>query len=223
MDSELKFKLAGWCGQSGSAAASGPVLARSPGRSVARQEDHPAAAGPGPRRGQRPAHLILGVADHPRVPPLSGWTSMPRCSRRPGRSTGSRAAASRGHDGRAAGRHERVAQELAQPAQQRCARAPPTAPPRAAQRRRSRTRSAARPWRFADGNDVTIVVARWPEHMLRRIPYTERNDPDFIELLNYSELDALFELHGHLRAANPATRSAAGWPTSLPRMTTPPT
>ncbi len=62
------------------------------------------------------------------------------------------------------------------------------------------------PWRFADGNDVTIVVARWPEHMLRRIPYTERSDPDYIELLNYSELDALFELHGHLRAANPANK-----------------
>lgn len=60
------------------------------------------------------------------------------------------------------------------------------------------------PWRFADGNDITIVVARWPEHMLRQIPYTKRSDPDYIELLNYSELDALFELHGHLRAANPA-------------------
>lgn len=60
------------------------------------------------------------------------------------------------------------------------------------------------PWRFADGNDITIVCARWPEHMLRRIPYSNRDDPDFIELLTYSELDALFELHGHLRAANPA-------------------
>jgi len=29
------------------------------------------------------------------------------------------------------------------------------------------------------------------------------NDPDYIDLLTYSELDALFELHGHLRAVNP--------------------
>jgi hypothetical protein len=62
------------------------------------------------------------------------------------------------------------------------------------------------PWRFEDGHNVTIVCAQWPEHMLERIPYTDIEDPDYIELLNYSELDALFELHGHLRAANPANR-----------------
>ena len=64
----------------------------------------------------------------------------------------------------------------------------------------------AGPWRFADGNTVTIVCAQWPQHMLARMPYTEVEDPDYIELLNYSELDALFELHGHLRAANPANQ-----------------
>jgi hypothetical protein len=62
------------------------------------------------------------------------------------------------------------------------------------------------PWRFADGNDITIVCARWPQHMLDRMPYTERDDPDYIDLLNYSELDALFELHGHVRAANPGNK-----------------
>jgi hypothetical protein len=30
------------------------------------------------------------------------------------------------------------------------------------------------------------------------------DDPDFIDLHRYSELDSLFELYGHLRAANPA-------------------
>ncbi len=60
------------------------------------------------------------------------------------------------------------------------------------------------PWRFADGHTITIVCAQWPEHMLRTIPYTDVNDPDYIELLTYSELDALFELWGHLRAINPA-------------------
>jgi transcriptional regulator with XRE-family HTH domain len=62
------------------------------------------------------------------------------------------------------------------------------------------------PWRFADGNTITIVCAQWPAHMLARIPYTKVDDPDYIELLTYSELDALFELHGHLRAANPANQ-----------------
>jgi transcriptional regulator with XRE-family HTH domain len=62
---------------------------------------------------------------------------------------------------------------------------------------------SAGPWRFEDGNDITIVCAKWPDHMLKRIPYTNVDDPDYIELLTYSELDALFELHGHIRAANP--------------------
>jgi len=65
---------------------------------------------------------------------------------------------------------------------------------------------SAGPWRFADGNTITIVCAQWPQHMLDRMPYTDVDDPDYIELLNFSELDALFELHGHLRAANPANQ-----------------
>lgn len=60
------------------------------------------------------------------------------------------------------------------------------------------------PWRFDDGNNIIIVCAKWPDHMLERIPYTDVDDPDYIELLTYSELDALFELHGHIRAANPS-------------------
>jgi transcriptional regulator with XRE-family HTH domain len=65
---------------------------------------------------------------------------------------------------------------------------------------------SAGPWRFEDGNSITIVCAQWPQHMLERIPYTRVDDPDYIEMLTYSELDALFELHGHLRAANPANQ-----------------
>ena len=62
----------------------------------------------------------------------------------------------------------------------------------------------AGPYRYPDGDDITIVCAEWPQRMLAQIPYTEIEDPDFIELLTYSELDALWEIHGHLRAANPA-------------------
>jgi len=62
------------------------------------------------------------------------------------------------------------------------------------------------PWRFEDGDDITIVCAELPQHMLQRIPYTNIDDPDYIEILAYSELDALFELYGHLRAVNPANQ-----------------
>lgn len=62
------------------------------------------------------------------------------------------------------------------------------------------------PWRFEDGKDITIVCAQWPEKMLKQIPYTSVDNPDYIELLTYSELDTLFELYGHLRAANPTNQ-----------------
>ena len=62
---------------------------------------------------------------------------------------------------------------------------------------------AGGPWHFTDGHTITIVCPQWPEDMLEKIPYTAKNDPDYIDLLNYSELDALVELYGHLRAVNP--------------------
>jgi hypothetical protein len=65
---------------------------------------------------------------------------------------------------------------------------------------------AAGPWRFPDGHDITLVCAQWPPDKLALIPYTSPTDPDYIELLTYSELDSLFELYGHLRAANPANQ-----------------
>ncbi len=60
-------------------------------------------------------------------------------------------------------------------------------------------------WRFDDGGTVTVVCAKLPQDMLDKIPYTNVDEPDFIELLTYSELDSLFELYGHLRAANPGS------------------
>lgn len=62
------------------------------------------------------------------------------------------------------------------------------------------------PWFFPDGGRITIVCAQWPPEMLGKIPYTDMNDPDYIELLTYSELDSLFMSYGHLRAANPASQ-----------------
>jgi hypothetical protein len=65
---------------------------------------------------------------------------------------------------------------------------------------------SAGPYRFEPDQDITIVCAQLPPEMLERMPYTDRLDPDFIELYRYTELDSLFELHGHLRAANPHSR-----------------
>jgi hypothetical protein len=62
------------------------------------------------------------------------------------------------------------------------------------------------PWRFDDGKPITIVCAQLPPEMLERMPYTDPNDPDFVELYTYADLDSLFELHGHLRAANPTSQ-----------------
>jgi len=64
---------------------------------------------------------------------------------------------------------------------------------------------SAGPWRFADGNRITIVCAGWRPQLLADLPYADVDDPDYIGMLDYSDLDALFELHGHLRAANPAS------------------
>lgn len=61
-------------------------------------------------------------------------------------------------------------------------------------------------YRVEPGDRITIVCGQPPEDMLAQMPYTDPRDPDFIELYRYSDLDALIELFGHLRAANPGSR-----------------
>lgn len=62
------------------------------------------------------------------------------------------------------------------------------------------------PWRFRDGKTVTLVCAQLPGNLRAAEQYTDLDSADYIQLYTYSELDALFELHGHLRAANPANQ-----------------
>ena len=64
----------------------------------------------------------------------------------------------------------------------------------------------AGPYHFKDGETITIVCAKLPQEMLQRMPYTDPQDPDFIDLYRYTDLDALLELFGHMRAANPTSR-----------------
>lgn len=61
------------------------------------------------------------------------------------------------------------------------------------------------PYRIEADHRITIVCAQLPQDMLDRMPYADPRDPDFIELYRYSDLDALLELFGHLRATNPTS------------------
>jgi hypothetical protein len=66
---------------------------------------------------------------------------------------------------------------------------------------------SAGPWRFDDGKPITIVCAQLPPEVREKLlPYTDPADPDYVALYSYSDIDALFELHGHLRAANPMSQ-----------------
>jgi transcriptional regulator with XRE-family HTH domain len=58
-------------------------------------------------------------------------------------------------------------------------------------------------WRFPANEDITIVCSELPAERLRQLPATDPEDPDYVELYRYSDLDSLFELHGHVRAMNP--------------------
>jgi hypothetical protein len=61
------------------------------------------------------------------------------------------------------------------------------------------------PYHFRAGDRITIVCGQVPRDMRQRMPYTDPLDPDFIQSYRYADLDALIELWGHLRAANPSS------------------
>ncbi|HEV2782305.1 MAG TPA: XRE family transcriptional regulator [Actinophytocola sp.] len=58
-------------------------------------------------------------------------------------------------------------------------------------------------WHFSDLEDVVIVCAEVPEDLRRDMPYSDPDDPDYVDLYRYADPDALIELHGHIRAVNP--------------------
>ncbi|MFD1151090.1 XRE family transcriptional regulator [Saccharothrix hoggarensis] len=61
-------------------------------------------------------------------------------------------------------------------------------------------------WYFDDRHVITIVVAQLPAAMRERMPYSDPTQPDYVELYTYADLDALIELHGHIRALNPRSQ-----------------
>lgn len=62
---------------------------------------------------------------------------------------------------------------------------------------------AAGLWDFPDDQDVTIVCGKLPRELRETMPYSNPDNPDYVELYSYSDPDALIELHGHIRATNP--------------------
>jgi hypothetical protein len=68
------------------------------------------------------------------------------------------------------------------------------------------SRLASTLWHFPANQDVTIVGSKLPERLQRMMPYTDPDSPDHVEMYQYSDLDALVELHGHIRATNPTSQ-----------------
>ncbi|MFD5829301.1 helix-turn-helix domain-containing protein [Lentzea sp. NPDC060358] len=58
-------------------------------------------------------------------------------------------------------------------------------------------------WRFPPHEDITIVCSELPQRLLTQRPFTDPEDPDYVALYRYSDLDSLLELYGHIRAINP--------------------
>lgn len=56
-------------------------------------------------------------------------------------------------------------------------------------------------WRFTDTGRVTFVCAELPDD--QKGPLAKPSDPNYTGLQAFADLDALMELHGHIRAENP--------------------
>jgi hypothetical protein len=59
----------------------------------------------------------------------------------------------------------------------------------------------ARSWHFTDTGRVTLVCAELPSDQVG--PLGDPSNPNYTELHAYADVDAMWELHGHIRAENP--------------------
>jgi hypothetical protein len=62
--------------------------------------------------------------------------------------------------------------------------------------------TARRSWHFRGEGPATLVCAQLPED--KRGEFAKPADPNYTELHSFADLDALVELHGHIRAENPS-------------------
>ena len=61
--------------------------------------------------------------------------------------------------------------------------------------------SFSRSWHFTDSGPVTLVCAELPGN--QKGPLAVPSNPNYTELQAFADVDALTELHGHIRAENP--------------------
>jgi hypothetical protein len=59
-------------------------------------------------------------------------------------------------------------------------------------------------WFFPDQQSIIIVCGSLPRRFRERMPFTDPKDPDYVRSYSMADLDALIELHGYIRAVNPA-------------------
>lgn len=58
-------------------------------------------------------------------------------------------------------------------------------------------------WRFPDIAPITIVCGLLKKDYRGSEAFTDPDSPDFVALYTFTDIDALIEIHGHIRAANP--------------------
>lgn len=59
---------------------------------------------------------------------------------------------------------------------------------------------ARRSWHFTDSGPLTLVCAQLPPH--QRSPLADPDNANYTQLMDFGDLDAMVELHGHVRAEN---------------------
>jgi hypothetical protein len=58
-------------------------------------------------------------------------------------------------------------------------------------------------WNFPDGRPITLICTELPEKA--RPEYANREHRDYVRAYSWADVDALIELHGHIRAENPTS------------------
>jgi transcriptional regulator with XRE-family HTH domain len=58
-------------------------------------------------------------------------------------------------------------------------------------------------WFFPDQRPIIIVSGSLPKRFREQMPLTDPKDPDYVRSYSLADLDALLEVHGHIRAVNP--------------------
>lgn len=61
-------------------------------------------------------------------------------------------------------------------------------------------------YRFPLGQDIMIVGSALPRNKLNPMPFTDPDSADYVNAFRFADLDAVIELYGHIRAANPLNK-----------------